>query len=101
MPAIPWRISVQDHPGSSFADLKNEPEWGVGHQHRVGYKNKQDRRPGLTHSQDESYDDEDETAQEHFQDLKNDAKKGTLTNFRDLVSQQEVSVHGDIDHPWA
>jgi len=90
MPAIPWRISVHDHPGSSSSELKDEPEWGVGHQHRVGYKNKQDRRPGLTHAQDES-DEDDETAQEHFQDLKDDAKDGKLTNFRNLVSQQKVT----------
>jgi len=92
MPPIPWRVSVQDHPGSSLADLRNEPDWDVGHQHRIGYKNNQDRVPGLTHAYDESSEEDDETAVDHFEDLKDGAQDGNLTNFRDLVKNQTVSV---------
>lgn len=94
MPPIPWRISVQDHPGSTLDELINEPSWDAGHQHRIGYKNNQDRLPGLTHAYDESSeeDDETETAVDHFHDLEDSAKGGDLTNFRDLVNDQTVFV---------
>ena len=49
MAPMPYSVRVQQHPGSTAQDIENEPEWGEGHQHRIGYKNRQDRWPGLTH----------------------------------------------------
>ena len=89
MPPIPWRIKVGNHPGSTVEELKNEPGWGAGHQHRVGYKNRQDRLPGLTHRDDE-LSDEDLEAIKRFRKLRQDENKGKLVNFRDLVEGQEV-----------
>ncbi|KAH9828208.1 Nitrate reductase [NADH] 1 [Teratosphaeria destructans] len=33
---IPWTVRVADHPGSSAEDVKNEPDWSRGSEHRVG-----------------------------------------------------------------
>lgn len=39
-------VQKQDHPGSSHQEIDNEPNWGSGHNHRVGFKNKDNRVPG-------------------------------------------------------
>jgi nitrate reductase (NAD(P)H) len=58
MPQIPWQVTVQDHPGSSTTEIEQEPNWGVaGSQHRIGFKNRQDRKPGLTHTDDDASDE--------------------------------------------
>lgn len=89
MPPISWKVTVQQHPGSSWDDILNEPKWSTGHNHRIGYKNNQDRVAGITHAQDE-LSREDEEAHEGFRELKDDAKKGKLLNFRDVVNGQKV-----------
>jgi nitrate reductase (NAD(P)H) len=59
MPPIPHRVTVKYHPESTSAEINNEPEWGSGHEHRVGFINAQNRVPGLTHSGDEHEEDSD------------------------------------------
>jgi len=50
----PWTVSVRKHPGSSADDIRNEPDWQGGrHHHRVGFKHRDHRRPGITHESDE------------------------------------------------
>ena len=49
MPPLPYDVRVKQHPGSTAEEIEDEPDWGNGHQHRIGYKNNQDRKPGLTH----------------------------------------------------
>lgn len=94
MPPIPYSVSVKDHPGSSREDIENEPQWDVGHNHRVGFKNNQNRTAGLTHTQDEPEEDEEvetEEARQRFDELKKRAKKGDLLNFRDILNNEKVS----------
>lgn len=108
-PNIPWHTTVTDHPGSSKQDILDEPSWsteGYRHQHRIGYRNRQDRLPGLTHDGDEAGDvpdltnssdssepdDEaevDEKAKEDFLKLKGRVEKGELVNFRDIVTNEK------------
>jgi nitrate reductase (NAD(P)H) len=57
---IPWHVRVTDHPGSSREEIEAEPDWGKGHEHHIGYKNFQDRLPGLTHASDEHYEELEE-----------------------------------------
>ncbi|KAK4992186.1 hypothetical protein LTR50_001364 [Elasticomyces elasticus] len=84
MPPIPYRISVRDHPGSSLEEIEGEPDWASGHQHRIGFFNGQDRKPGITHDGD--YDDEqDEQDIMELESLENRVKKGDLINFRDVM----------------
>lgn len=112
---IPWSVSVQHHPGSSVEDIQKEPDWARGHQHRIGYKNRQDRVPGVTHHDDEAGDlpgltndsgsselDEEQVydtqARKDFEKLKARAKKGDLINFRDIITN-EKDLHLRYDEP--
>ena len=48
----PRKIRVTQQPGSSRTEIENEPDWTSNHNHRVGYRNNQNRYPGLTHPGD-------------------------------------------------
>lgn len=85
----PWTVQVRNHPGSSPEEIRNEPDWASGHQHRIGFKNRQNRVPGITHSH-EGYKKEIEKARHGLEELRQEAKAGQLINFRDLVEKQEV-----------
>ncbi|KAH7333373.1 hypothetical protein BKA65DRAFT_596924 [Rhexocercosporidium sp. MPI-PUGE-AT-0058] len=95
MPPIPHRISVRSHPGSSLQDIENEPDWGHGHEHRIGFWNGQGRVPGLTHSGDEREDSnlhdeiETEEAAEKYAEFRDEVQEGKLVNFRDVINAQE------------
>lgn len=89
-PDIPWNVKVQDHPGSTANEIANEPDWGAGHSHRIGFKNKQGRMPGITHQNDE-YDTVIEEARGKIQRMREEAKEGKLINFRDVIQNQTVS----------
>ncbi|OHW98199.1 nitrate reductase [Colletotrichum incanum] len=39
-------VKKTDHPGSSQEEIENEPNWGSGHNHRIGFKNRDNRVPG-------------------------------------------------------
>jgi nitrate reductase (NAD(P)H) len=100
MPPIPWRVNITDHPGSSRAEIDQEPDWQAEHQHehRIGYKNRYDRKPGVTHAQDEHTEADDLTheAQEGYKKLARISKEGDLVNFRDVVLN-EKDLH--LRHP--
>lgn len=95
---IPWTVQKQDHPGSSAQEIEDEPEWIGGHQHWVGFKNRQDRRPGLTHEDDEqheparhSLDDEAQftlDARGKVGKLRQKEKQHQLVNFRDVINSE-------------
>lgn len=85
---MPWTVTVQPHPGSSTQDIANEPEWGLGHEHRIGFKNRSNRLPGITHKEDRHHEDAVEEEKEQAQ-LQEEAKEGKLLNFRDLIQHQE------------
>ena len=54
----PWNVNVTSHPGSTAEDIGHEPDWSDGHQHPIGFKNRQDRVPGLTHAADDDEEGE-------------------------------------------
>ncbi|KAG9256137.1 uncharacterized protein F5Z01DRAFT_635090 [Emericellopsis atlantica] len=85
---VPWTVTVQPHPGSSTQDIANEPEWGFGHEHRIGFKNRSNRLPGITHKEDRHREDVVEEKKEQAQ-LQNEAKEGKLLNFRELIQHQK------------
>jgi nitrate reductase (NAD(P)H) len=91
MASKPWTVRVQDHPGSTPDQIANEPDWGAGHQHRVGYRNKSNRLPGLTHRHDE-YSVEIQQALKEKQELRREIESGKLVNFRNIIESQEVSL---------
>ena len=101
MPA-PRRTDVQDHPGSSAREIAEEPEWGAGHQHRIGFRNRQDRFAGFTHDGDHGYEKEEdreftEDAMRKYRELRDEAKKGKLVNFQELMKDQTDFRHHRLD----
>jgi nitrate reductase (NAD(P)H) len=88
---LPWVVEVKDHPGSSAQEIADEPDWGAGHSHRIGFMNRDSRVPGLTHKRDD-YDKEIEHARRELRQLHDDAREGRLINFRDLIEKQDVSL---------
>ncbi|KAK4632266.1 Nitrate reductase [NADH] 1 [Fulvia fulva] len=103
---IPWTVHVREHPGSTKDGISNEPDWSHGHQHRIGFLNRQGRLPGVTHQDDEvgnlleltrssssSEPDEeeefDEQAKKDYEQPEARAKKGDLISFRDLITNEK------------
>ncbi|KAJ4118739.1 hypothetical protein NW768_010800 [Fusarium equiseti] len=86
---IPWTVRVQPHPGSTTDEIRDEPNWTAGHQHRVGFRDRNDRLPGITHHYDESHSEDIKEEKERYRKLKNKAKSGELVNFRDIIENQE------------
>ena len=102
----PWRIRVHDHPGSTVYDIRNEPNWTGRHLNRIGFVNRDGRRPGLTDiprdddqqsgEDDDDYEDEIEQARRKLEELREEVDAGNLVNFRDIVEHQH-DFH--IAHP--
>lgn len=86
----PWIVKIQAHPGSTAAEIHNEPDWVAGHQHRVGFRDRNNRLPGITHKADEHREHVSREKQNHLA-MQQKAKSGELVNFRDLIENQEVS----------
>lgn len=89
---IPWTVKVQSHPGSSDSEIRDEPDWTSGHQHRIGFRNRANRKPGITHDRDE-YHEQVEKARKRQAELSERYKTGKLVNFRDVIKEQEVSTN--------
>ena len=89
------RVRVGNFSGSSQEEIDEEPEWGAGHNHRVGFRNKADRVAGFTHDGDhEAEEDEDhkftENAVRKYGELRMRAGQGKLLNFQDVMRGQSV-----------
>lgn len=93
----PWVVRVRDdHAGSTDEEVRNEPDWDVGHEHRVGYRNRNNRRPGITHHQDEYRHEVDEAGRQR-EELRKDVERGKLVNFRHVIQHQKARhVLGDF-----
>lgn len=100
MPPIPWQVHTTSHPGSSREEIDAEPNWGNEHrhEHRIGYRNRHDRQPGLITHCDEEHDADtyaNEAREQHDEFVQRE-KQGDLVNFRDIV-QNEKDLH--LRHP--
>lgn len=78
-------------PGSSEEDILNEPDWTKVHSHRVGFRDRDDRFPGLTHHGDEWKYELEKEAEEKEEELREKVVRGELLTVRDLMTMQEVS----------
>lgn len=98
MPQVPWRVRIVDHPGSTREEIEQEPDWEVAHGQHVGYLNRDNRRPGLTHNFDGRDEDDDATkeAREEYERLKEKTDSSKLVNWRDLI-EEEPDLH--LLHP--
>lgn len=85
---------IRYHPGSSRQQIEEEPDWGKGHNHRIGYRNRQERNAGFTHDGDhDSYENEDdrkyrEEALRERRQLNQGSKAGGLVNFQDVAKDR-------------
>ncbi len=92
MPA-PRKAHVGNFPGSSKEEVENEPDWHTGHNHRVGFRNNQDRIAGFTHDGDHDEEEKEdreltEEARKKYNDLGERASNGELLNFQDIMRDQ-------------
>ncbi|GKT58265.1 nitrate reductase [Colletotrichum tofieldiae] len=71
-------VKKKDHPGSSRQDIENEPDWGSGHNHRVGFKNRDNRVPGYIAE-----------AKGKLSAFHHRIDDGDLVNFEDIINAQE------------
>lgn len=95
---MPWekltKTTISSHPGSSEQEIASEPDWSSGHNHRIGFINRQGRTPGYTHDGDhDPYETEEdrkfaEDAMQKYKDLRQRAQKGELINFQDIMKDQ-------------
>ncbi|KIH86479.1 nitrate reductase [Sporothrix brasiliensis 5110] len=79
---------VSPHPGSSPEAIANEPNWTSRHNHRIGFRSRDDRIPGLS----DSYGDyvlEIERSREDLAALEREKKEGQLVDFREVIQRQE------------
>ena len=81
---VPWSTSVRDHPGSSAQDIHAEAEWERASQHRIGFKNRQDRRAGITHQDDEHVDN---GQRDGAPTTNSKPSNNRLKNFRDVAQK--------------
>ncbi|KAF6239533.1 hypothetical protein HO173_002077 [Letharia columbiana] len=88
----PYRVHVQQHAGSTAQEIQDKPEWSNAHQHRIGYCNRHDRRPGLTHTGDEEEEDFEEQAEDDRQELRRNVQNGDLVYFKDIVKREEGNL---------
>jgi nitrate reductase (NAD(P)H) len=85
-----WIAQIADHPGATLEEIQNEPNWTAGRNHRVGYKNSENRVPGYNRDPDpflEELHDKEVAAEadEQLERLRNKANHEKLINFRDIV----------------
>lgn len=84
----------KSHPGSSGDDILNEPDWHKTYAHRIGFRDRHDRQPGLTHHGDE-WDTEEKRrfliqGKKEAEDLVKELGEHELLSVRDFMTKQEV-----------
>lgn len=82
------------HAGSSKEEIQNEPDWVQTHNHRIGFRDKNDRRPGLTHVGDEWHTEQQrqflDQAKREAEELSKEIKDKELIDVREFMAKQEV-----------
>lgn len=82
------------HGGSSENDIRNEPDWAKTHNHRIGFRDRNDRHPGLTHHGEEWSSEEEREflaqARKEAEELGKKLGEHDLLNVREFMTKQEV-----------
>lgn len=96
MPHRKHHVKVKHHPGSSAREIANEPDWSGAHSHRVGFRNRDDRAPGLTADEHQRADEDEKghaeaaaRARAQLDTLGEERAEGRLVNFREIVERQD------------
>lgn len=94
----PRQPRVHYNPGSSVENIQNEPDWSSTHNHRIGFRNAQNRYAGFTHDGDHGpYEREEdrkfgEEAMRKHRELLKREDRGELINFRDVFKGETVNM---------
>ena len=94
----PRKVRVGNFAGSTREEIEKEPDWHKGHNHRVGYRNNQDRIAGFAHADEHEEELEEdkrftEEAESKYRNLRERAKRGELLNFQDVMRGQSVRAY--------
>lgn len=88
----------RSHGGSTKEEIQDEPDWIQTHNHRIGFRDENDRRPGLTHVGDERHTEQQRQfltqAAEEAEELRTDIKAHKLVGIREFMTKQEVRSGG-------
>lgn len=80
---------MRPHPGSSWEEILNEPNWADSLLRCPGHKDQRGRYAGSTHDGDECIGGvEREEAREQMCQLRAKAEAGELLNFRNVMSNE-------------
>ena len=99
MPPPPRKQKVGNFPGSSAEEIENEPDFGIGsHNHRIGFRNNQNRIAGITNEDDHWETSEERElarrAMNKYRKLREEHNEGKLLNFQDIMTAQTVCQTG-------
>lgn len=107
--ATPSHIPPHTHPdrnhaGSSKEEIQNEPDWVQTHNHRIGFRDQNDRHPGFTHVGDECHTEQQrqflEQAKREAEELSREITNKELINIREFMEKQEVrTIIASVDFP--
>lgn len=83
-------IVVISHPGSTWEEILNEPDWADGRPHRPGHRDLYGRGAGNTHvDESASITRERQRARDGIRKLDAKAAQGQLLNFREIINEQK------------
>ncbi|KAF2999125.1 hypothetical protein E8E14_004143 [Neopestalotiopsis sp. 37M] len=93
MPQPPRELNKREFPGSSAEEIENEPVWHPGHNHRVGFRNNQNRFAGLTEDNKDHWDNVEEKrlaeeGMKKYRKLRMEYNRGDLLNFQNVMQGQ-------------
>lgn len=84
----------RSHGGSSKDDIQNEPDWVKTHNHHIGFRDHNDRRPGYTHIGDDCNTEHEREflaqAKKEADELNKELEEQDLTNVREFMTKEEV-----------
>lgn len=91
----------RSHGGSSDHEIQNEPDWIKTHNHRIGFRDRNDRHPGYTHVGDEWNDERQREflaqAKREAEELSTELEACKLIDVREFMTKQEVSTSASVD----
>ncbi|KAJ5244640.1 hypothetical protein N7489_004736 [Penicillium chrysogenum] len=83
----------RSHGGSSKGEIQDEPDWVRTHNHRIGFRDRNDRHAGLTHAGDDWNTEQQRQfliqAKEEAEELGTELSDKKLIDVREFMTKQE------------
>jgi hypothetical protein len=88
---------MRSHAGASEEDVLNEPDWVITHNHRIGFRNRDNRHPAYTHVGDDWGPEQEQEflaqAKKEADELNKKLVEHDLITVRDYMDKQEVRTN--------